>query len=167
MARFWHTFGLEGVLLSDDPSSSSYLTLFLDSSRKLLVRMPGIKASSAIQGRCALLLSHVTVSYLSVEALPLAVSVEKILCSILIELVFMARKSRSIRHVFVEQIMSFIPSLNEDRDRLDGFGQDLQVRSENPSPQGKFAHKMVDYSILYRPFDGQKLSYRCRLVATG
>lgn len=133
LARFWYAFGPDLALLSYSLSSSpSSLTLFLDSARKLLVHMAGIKASSAIEGRCALVLSHITASFLNVKMLPLVPLVEKMLCLILLEFAYGARRSPPIRHVFVDQIMPVIRSLNEDLSRLDGFGQDLQVHLKRP-----------------------------------
>jgi len=127
LTRFWHAVALEGARLNESHLSSSCLTLFLDSSRKLLERMAGIKASSAIVGRIALLLSQVTTTFLTTQPLPLAAPVERILCLILLDFSFIAQRSQPIRHVFVEQVLSIFPIPAEGHGRFHRFGQDLQV----------------------------------------
>jgi hypothetical protein len=154
LVRFWRALALEGANFGHGQLSPSCLITFLDMSRKLLGRMAHTKASSAIVSRSAFLLSQLTATLLGLETLPLAASVERMLCLILLGFAFAAQRSQPLRRIFIEQILLCIATLIEDQDRLNGFGQDLQVCVEERVHKGHSAHKMAGCDILDRPLEG-------------
>ncbi len=136
LTRFWEAIAPEGAQLKYVESTCSSVVSFLDRIRVYLARISGSSSCLAIVDRVSTLCSHVIITFLVREPLPLPSSVERRLCLMLFDLALNDSKSGPRLPGLAGDTLLALFDIREDEKRFDAFGQDLQVRAGKCFPNG-------------------------------
>ena len=129
MFRFWEAIAPKCAQINYVETTLSSVVCFLDRIRVYLTHTSGINASLEILNRMSTLCSHITATFLVKEPLPLPSRIEKLISLLIFDIALRLSKSVTRFQNCAENTLSSLFEVNRDHKRLEGFGQDLQVRA--------------------------------------
>ena len=136
LTRFWQAIASEGAQLGYMGSNLSSVVSFLNRIRLYFAHIFGLNSLSAVVDRALILSTQIITTFLVREPLPLSSSVEKALCLMMFDLALTDSKSEPRFQKYVGDNLSTVIEVRKDHKRFDVFGQDLQVRAKDASPNG-------------------------------